>query len=130
MTYNEIKLGAIFEFKKIITKKMVKTFAELSGDFNKLHIDEDFGVNTDFGQNVVHGMLAGSFFSTLVGMYCPGENSLYLSQTLNFKKPIFYNNEVLVRGTVINKYDAVHVVELKTEIINNDKVLIAEEIKV
>jgi len=128
--FADIKEGEIYQFTRKITFDDVLKFADLTGDFNPLHVDKEFGKNSQFKQNIVHGMLAGSLFSTLVGMNCPGKNSLYLSQTLNFKKPIFYDDTITVKGTVIAKNDVIHLITLKTEIIKEGKVCINGEAKI
>ena len=130
MKYAEILVGATFSFEKEISREEVLRFAEISGDFNKLHIDEAFGKTTRFGKNVVHGMLCGSLFSQIVGMYCPGENSLYLTQSLNFKAPVFCGDKVTVCGTVLGKNDSVNMITLKTEVIKDNKVVVDGEAKV
>lgn len=128
--YSAINKGDIYLFKRKISKQDVVDFAKLSGDFNPLHVDVDFGKKSTFKNNIVHGMLAGSLFSTLIGMYCPGEKSLYMSQTLNFRLPLYYNDTVLVRGTVISKNDSVRIITLKTEILKGNKVIVDGEAKV
>lgn len=130
ISYSDIKEGDVYMFKKKISKRDVMNFAKLSGDFNPLHVNPDFGKRSQFKNNIVHGMLAGSFFSTLIGMYCPGENSLYISQTLNFRQPLYYEDTVTVRGTVISKNDSIKMITLKTEIIKGDNVVIYGESKV
>lgn len=129
MDYEDIRLGTVYSFEKVFSKQDGLNFAELTGDFNKLHIDEEFGNKSKFKQNILHGMLAGSLFSTLVGMHCPGENALYMSQTLNFKLPIFYGDTVTVRGTVVNKNDSIKLITLKTEIIKEGKTAVDGEAK-
>ncbi len=128
--YSEINIGDVHEFEKVITKEDIETFAGLTGDYNPLHVNEDFAKNTSFKKNVVHGMLAGSLFSTLVGMYCPGRDNLYLAQSLNFVKPIFPGDRILVRGTIKNKIDAVKMILMKTEILKDSAVVINGEAKV
>jgi len=130
LSLSDINEGEIFQFIKKITIEDVRKFASITGDFNPLHVDKKFGENSQFKKNIVHGMLAGSMFSTLIGMYCPGMKSLYLSQTLNFKIPIFYNDTVIVKGTVTAKNDAVNLITLKTEIIKEGKVCINGEAKI
>lgn len=130
LKYEDIKVGTMYEFEKIITQAEIMKFAELSGDYNPLHADAEFGSRSQFGQNIAHGMLGASFFSTLVGMYCPGKNSLYLSQTLQFKKPLFNNDLIIVRGIVMDKQDSVKMITLKTEILRNGEVMISGEAKV
>jgi acyl dehydratase len=130
LNFADIKEGATYQFTKKITRDCVLKFADLTGDFNPLHVDEEFGKKSQFQKNIVHGMLAGSLFSTLVGMNCPGKRSLYLSQTLNFKAPLFYDDIVTVKGTVIAKNEAVRIITLKTEIEKEGKVCINGEAKV
>lgn len=130
MRYSEIQIGSVYSFETQISQQDVLDFAKLTGDFNPLHVDADFGKKSRFKKNIVHGMLAGSLFSTLVGMYCPGEKSLYISQTLKFRSPLFHGDAVTVRGTVTNKNDSIKVITLKTEILKADKVAIDGEAKV
>ena len=115
------------EFKKIIREEDAKTFSELSGDFNPLHIDKDFGKKSSFGGNIVQGMLLGSFFSALVGTHCPGEKCLYISQTLNFKKPVYFGDEILIRGTVLRKIGSTKMVVFRTDIIKGEEVVVDGE---
>ena len=130
INYSDIKQGDVHLFSRKISSKDVMDFAKLSGDFNPLHVDAEFGKKSQFNGNIVHGMLAASLFSTLVGMRCPGEKSLYMSQTLNFRQPIYYNDTVIVKGTVISKNDSIKMITLKTEILKNNKVAIDGEAKV
>ena len=76
----EIEIGQKKKFSIKVTESMVNEFAKISGDFNPLHMDEQYAKSTKFGRRVCHGMLLASFFSRLVGMYLPGKNSLYFSQ--------------------------------------------------
>ena len=127
LEYDDINVGALYSFQKKIFKEQVIQFADITGDYNPLHIDPVFGKKSLFNKNIVHGMFIGSLFSTLVGMHCPGEKCLYVSQTLKFKKPIFYDDQVIVQGTVISKNDSVQLVTIKTEIIKEDNVVISGE---
>lgn len=115
MEMSEIKIGSVYSFKHLVTKEDVLKFAELTGDFNKLHVNEEFGAQSVFKKNIAHGMLVAGFFSTLVGMYCPGENSLYLQQSINFRQPVFYNDWLEVKGTVIEKNESIGVITIRME---------------
>lgn len=117
LAYNQIKIGDSFSFEQIIDGVAVRKFAKLTGDFNPLHCDESYARTTSWGGRVVHGMLLASYFSKLVGMICPGERALYLSQHLSFKKPLGLGkriNKIIVAGKVVNKFDAVKIIEMKT----------------
>ena len=130
LKFSKINVGDVFQFEKTLSKEDIIGFAELTGDHNPLHVNEEFGKNSEFGQNIVQGMLAGSLFSTLVGMHCPGKNCLYLSQTLNFRTAIFPGDTMLVKGTVINKSESTKIITLKTEILKQEKVIVNGEAKV
>ena len=130
LSYSDINKGDVYLFKRNISKQDVMDFAEITGDFNPLHVDADFGKKSQFKGNIAHGMLAGSLFSVLVGMHCPGEKSLYISQTLNFRLPICCNEQLIARGTVISKNDSARLITLKTEILKGEKIAVSGEAKV
>lgn len=119
-SFDEIKVGLIHNFEVIIDEELIKKFANISGDFNPLHMDEQYAKETRFGKRVVHGMLLASFFSRLVGMYLPGKNALYFSQNLNFVEPCFIGDKVTVQGEVIDKSEATKIIKLKTSIKNKE----------
>ena len=100
---DSINIGDNASFERTIHETDLQQFAQLSGDYNPLHMDEVYASSTPFGQRIVHGMLLGSFCSALVGMYLPGKRCLYLRQTLSFKKPVFIGDKVTVLGKVTNK---------------------------
>ncbi|NDF27666.1 MAG: MaoC family dehydratase, partial [Nitrosopumilaceae archaeon] len=118
-TYEQIKIGDIVTFTEKIDKTRLDNFANLSGDHNPLHMSNSYATNTKFAKQICHGMLLASFFSKLVGMYMPGKNALYFSQTLNFQAPCYVNDEILIQGEVIDKSDATRMITLKTLIHNN-----------
>jgi acyl dehydratase len=128
--YEEIEIGKVAYFTRTITREDVAAFALLTGDRNPLHIDENFGRNSKFKKNIVHGMLCASFFSTLVGMHCPGEKCLYLGQTLQFKMPLFYGETIEVRGTVKEKFDSIRMIKLKMEIFRDKDIIVIGEASV
>lgn len=128
--YNEIEIGKLISFERTITRDDVITFSFLTGDRNPLHINEEYGRKSKFQKNIVHGMLCGSLFSTLVGMYCPGEKCLYLSQTLQFRMPLFYGDTVEVRGTVLEKSDAIRIIKMKMEILRGNDIIVFGEARV
>lgn len=89
-----INIGDTYSVKKIITDKDIKLFAEASGDFNPIHIDDDYAKKTIFGQRIAHGMLSASYISAILGTNLPGEGSIYISQSLKFLKPVLIGDEL------------------------------------
>ena len=117
----EITIGEKRTFSIKITESMVNEFAKISGDYNPLHVNEQYAKSTKFGRRVCHGMLLASFFSKMVGMYIPGKNALYFSQTLNFRLPCFIDDEVKVEGEVLEKSTASRILTIKTTIYNRSE---------
>ena len=124
-TFDEIMLGVKTKFTVQINESTINEFARISGDHNPLHIDEQYAAKTQFGKRVCHGMLLASFFSRLVGMYMPGKNALYFSQTLNFQTPCFVGDKVTIEGEVIDKSQSTRIITIKTTAHNQvDKCLV------
>ena len=118
-TLNSIKIGQKKNFSEIITKSLIDDFAKISGDYNPLHMDDEYASNTIFEKRVCHGMLLSSFFSKLIGMYLPGKNALYFSQSLQFKSPCFIDDEIFVEGEVLEKSNSTRIITVKTTIHKN-----------
>ena len=120
-TFEELFVGQKANFFKKIDSALINDFAKISGDFNPLHMSEEYASTTNFGKRVCHGMLLASYFSQLVGMYLPGKNSLYFSQTLNFRNPCFIDDNITIEGEIIEKKSNVKLITIKTTIYNQDK---------
>ena len=129
-TFDEIEIGLTKQFQITITESMIDDFAKISGDYNPLHMEEKFAQSRDFKNRVCHGMLLGSLFSRLIGMYVPGKYGIYFSQTLNFVNPTIVDDTVTVTGKVISKSESTKIIELKTTIKNSSHVLVDGKAKV
>jgi 3-hydroxybutyryl-CoA dehydratase len=125
-TFDSINVGINHEFKITVTEKLVLDFSVISGDFNPLHMDENYAIKSKFKKRICHGMLLASFFSRLVGMYLPGKNALYFSQILNFVSPCFINDIITVKGEIIDKNYATKIITVKTSIVNEKNELILD----
>lgn len=84
-----------------VTEKMIQQFAELSGDYNPVHMDEEFAKKTRFGKRIAHGMITGALISsTLVKAY--GQGGIYLAQQMKFAQPVFIGDEIHIELEVQN----------------------------
>ena len=119
--FENIKIGDKRKFNEKIDESKIEIFARLSGDYNPLHMDEKYASETYLKRRVCHGMLLASYLSRLVGMYLPGKNALYFSQTLNFQAPCFLDDEITVEGEVIDKSISTRIITIKTSIYNQHK---------
>ena len=129
-TIDEIEIGLEKSFEVKLTQKLIDDFAQLSGDYIPLHTNKNFAKSKNFKTVVCHGMLLASFFSRLVGMYLPGKDSLYFSQSLNFLKPAFVDDIVTVSGKVISKSISTKIITLNMTIKNLENELLSGEAKV
>lgn len=112
----EIQVGQKVKFKVVISKSMIENFAILSGDYNPLHMEDSYAKDAGFEKRICHGMLLASLFSRLIGMYLPGKNALYLSQSLKFVSPCFVDDEVTIEGKVLKKSSSTRIITLETKI--------------
>ncbi|HKR01222.1 MAG TPA: MaoC family dehydratase [Pyrinomonadaceae bacterium] len=95
-----IQVGDTAEFSRTITDADVRTFAELTGDHNPVHLDEEYAGATRFGRRIAHGMLTAALISSLLANRLPGEGTVYLSQSLKFAAPVYLDDTVTVRARV------------------------------
>lgn len=93
-TIQELQLGDVAKTTVKVTEDLVKLFAEVSGDNNPVHLDEEYASATPFKSRIAHGMLVGSLISKLLGTELPGEGTIYLEQNLRFLKPVYLGDEV------------------------------------
>jgi len=117
-SFDEIELGMQKSFKVDISKNMLDVFGRDTGDYNPLHMSEEYASSTSFKKRVCSGMFLSSFFSRLVGMYLPGKHALHMSQSLNFVNPCFIGETITVEGKVIDKSAATKIIKLETTITN------------
>ncbi|EEG77537.1 MaoC family dehydratase [Dethiobacter alkaliphilus] len=121
LKYADIQVGDSASFSKTLAEADVYNFAGISGDFNPIHMDEEFAKTTRFGKRIAHGMVTASFISTLVGMYMPGRNALYLSQEMKFVKPVFIGDTLTATATVLEKIEEKRILVLETVIKNQEE---------
>jgi len=117
-TFEDLFVGQKVSFTQKIDESILDEFAKISGDFNPLHMNDEYASNTNFGKRVCHGMLLASFFSRLVGMHLPGKHSLYFSQSLNFRNPCFIDDLVSIEGEIVEKKPNMKLITMKTSINN------------
>jgi 3-hydroxybutyryl-CoA dehydratase len=113
---DDIELGLTKNFRVNISESLVNEFAKITGDFSPIHMEEGFARTTKFKQRISHGMLVGSFFSRLVGMHLPGKNGVLLSYSIKHLLPCFLDQEILVKGIVMDKSNSTRIITLKATI--------------
>ena len=113
---DELSVGMTAEKRITVTEQRIDRFAEASDDFNPVHMDEAFAARTAYRGRIAHGLLSASFGSAVVGTILPGAGAIYLSQTLNFHKPVRIGDVALARVTVAAIDEAAARVVLRCEV--------------
>ena len=91
---DHLRVGMIESCQRTITEANVISFANLSGDKNPIHLNQDYAAQSRFKKRIAHGLLSASFFSALFGTKLPGRGCVYVSQSLNFRRPVFLGDTV------------------------------------
>ena len=100
--FEDLSVGMEASHEKTVSEGDIASFAEVSGDFNPVHMDEDYASGTFFKSRIAHGMLTASFISTVLGTRLPGHGSIYLSQTLRFLAPVRIGDTVKAMARVVS----------------------------
>jgi len=96
----DFSIGQTAESTRTISEADVMAFASVSGDFNPVHVDAEAAAQSPFGERIVHGMLTASLLSALVASKLPGPGAIYLSQTLEFLRPVKLGDAVTAQVTI------------------------------
>lgn len=79
-----------------------------------------------FKERIAHGLLSGSFISTVLGMKLPGPNTIYLSQNFKFIAPVKIGDTIKVIVEVMEKRDDKKLITLKTQVRNQSEELVVD----
>lgn len=102
-TYDEIAVGDSASLTRTLTEKDIQVFAIMSGDINPAHVDIEYARSDMFHEIIGHGMWSGALISTVLGTQLPGPGTIYLGQTIRFKKPVAIDDTLTVKVTAIEK---------------------------
>ncbi|MBE5883486.1 MAG: MaoC family dehydratase [Lachnospiraceae bacterium] len=121
---NDFYVGQEVIAQRIFTQSDVDLFAELSGDDNPLHTDEQYAAQSRFGARIVHGILLTGFLSKIIGTQFPGKGSIYLEQNARFMKPVYINQRVTAKVKIIEIHKKI--LTLETNLYSEDGSCILE----
>jgi acyl dehydratase len=116
----ELKIGDKFSTERLVTDELIRKFADVSGDYNPIHLDEEAAKKTRFGRRIAHGMLSGAFISAVLGYELSERRIVYLGQTLRFTAPVFIGDTITATGTVTKIRPDKPVVTIETVCTNQD----------
>lgn len=117
ITYQAIEVGQKACIERTITENDILLFAAVSGDNNPVHLNPEYAATTNFKQPIAHGMLSGAYISAAMACKLPGPGAVYLSQNLEFLRPVYIGDELKVEIEVLEKLPK-NKVRLATNIYN------------
>lgn len=127
---SDYTIGDKASLSKIFTQEEVNAFADISLDKNPIHIDEEAGKNSLFGKRVIHGILAASLISAVLGNKLPGPGAVYREQQLVFKKPAFPGDTLTAEVEILELHERSGLMMIKTVLKNqNGEILITGKAK-
>ena len=112
----EIKVGQKATRSNTLTFDNVKTYAEITGDYNPLHFDEGFAAKTRFKELVVQGGLTSGILNALVAMDMPGPGTVFMSQNFNYPAPVYIGDTITAEAEVLEVHATKPVTKLKMTI--------------
>ncbi|WP_271270558.1 MaoC family dehydratase [Aliamphritea hakodatensis] len=119
----DLEVGMSDSYEKTISEADVNLFAELSGDTNPVHLDEEYAASTPFKQRIVHGMFCGALISTVAGTKLPGPGCIYLDQQIKFKAPVLIGDTAKATGTIEEIDQRRRRVKMRTDVHVGDKLV-------
>ena len=120
------KIGDRASRTKTIEDKDIRQFAEVSGDTNSVHLDDEAAAKSVFGRRVAHGMLTASLISAVLGNELPGVGSIYMGQELRFKAPVFIGDTITASVEVTNIREDKGIITLRTICTNQDGKIVVD----
>ena len=130
LNIDQVHVGMEASMTRQVTDADIQSFAALSGDYNPVHLDDEYAEASPFKRRIAHGMLSATFLSTLLGTKLPGEGSIYTSQSLKFVRPVYIDDTVLAKVSVTKVNVEKKRVTLETVCMVDDKVVITGEAEI
>ena len=101
-TDRNLNVGDTAQMQRVVLEEDVMKFAELSGDFNPVHLDESYAKTTRFGKRIAHGLFCAAMISALLGTELPGLGTIIISENMHFKHPVYLGDVVTAKVQIIS----------------------------
>ncbi len=128
--FEELSVGMSHETHHTISEEDIDLFARVSGDFNPIHMDDEFAKTTAFGKRIAHGALTASYISGILGNNLPGPGAIFTHLEMRFRRPVFIGDTVTARAEITEMFERGNRVTLKITCLVNDKPVVSGEAKV
>lgn len=119
-------VGQHAEITRRIDRQDIQSFAELSGDTNPLHLNADAMEGSGFSGQICHGFLVASYISAVLGTQLPGPGTIYMGQTLSFRKPVYVGDTVTAKAQILSVNEKKAILTLGTTVTNQKNETVIE----
>ena len=123
---DEIEIGEKAESTMIVSDEHIDLYAQMSGDYNALHMDEEYAATTMFGRRIAHGPIGGALVARVIGTQLPGLGTLAFNMKVNFKAPVYPGDEIRAVVEVTEKVPENNLCRLSFDVFNNDGVVVMD----
>lgn len=121
--FTTFRIGETSEFTQEITEKSVRLFAEIIGDKNPIHLDEEYAEKSMFKSRIAHGILTAGIISSLLTAMC-GDGTIYLSTSLRFTKPVYLPSTITAKGKVVDLREDKKFVKIETNCFDQENEMV------
>ena len=121
----ELRLGTKASLSKTVTDRDVRMFAEVSLDYNPIHLDEEAAKKSIFGRRIAHGDISLGLISAVLGNYMPGRGTIYLGQEIKFVSPVFIDDTITAEAEIVEVIPEKNRYKIRTDVKNQAGVLVA-----
>ena len=133
--FNEIPVGQKFHsVQRVLTQEDVERFANLTGDFNRLHLDAEYAKTTVFKGTISHGLLVlgialGLWYS--LGITRESIVAFIGINNLSFKAPAYPGDSIALESEVTSKRESKSrpdsgIVTFKDRVLNQNGAVVLE----
>lgn len=119
-TFEEITEGLSESFAVTVTEEMHNGFTSMSGDVNPMHMTDEYARSHGYENKLVYGMLTASLYSTLVGVYLPGEHCVFHEVHTTFNAPVYIGDTLTVSGKVVEIHEGFKRIKIKAQAVNQN----------
>ncbi len=123
---DEIEIGDKAESTMVVSEEHIDLYAQMSGDYNPLHMDEEYAATTMFGKRIAHGPIGGALVARVLGTQLPGLGTLAFNMKVNFKAPVFPGDELKAVVEVTEKVPENNLCRLKFDVFNKDGIVVMD----
>ena len=123
---DELEIGEKAESTMIVTDEHIDLYAQMSGDYNALHMDDEYAATTMFGKRIAHGPIGGALVARVIGTQLPGLGTLAFNMKVNFKAPVYPGDEIRAVIEVTEKVPENNLCRLSFDVFNQDGVIVMD----